>query len=200
MTLRERGIHIDSVNVQKPSLDEVFMALTGHGAGDESTETSDNHAADRETAPTPPPRAGGHPMTATHHRPPRPCRGPVLPRQPARDRRPDHDPGLARHDEDAPQLRAALRRDHPAAAVHRDVRRHLRRRRLGQREQLPPGDHPRPGRADGDDRLRRDRCPAPRGHGQGRLRPLQGPPRSPGSRRWPARWSPTRSATRSRAR
>ncbi|HET7071093.1 MAG TPA: ATP-binding cassette domain-containing protein [Nocardioides sp.] len=33
VTLRERGIHIDSVNVAKPSLDEVFMALTGHGAG-----------------------------------------------------------------------------------------------------------------------------------------------------------------------
>jgi ABC-2 type transport system ATP-binding protein len=32
VALRERGIAIDSFNVQKPSLDEVFMVLTGHGA------------------------------------------------------------------------------------------------------------------------------------------------------------------------
>ena len=32
VTLRERGIAIDSVTVHKPSLDEVFLALTGHGA------------------------------------------------------------------------------------------------------------------------------------------------------------------------
>jgi ABC-2 type transport system ATP-binding protein len=30
VSLRERGLAIDSVNVQKPSLDEVFLALTGH--------------------------------------------------------------------------------------------------------------------------------------------------------------------------
>jgi ABC-2 type transport system ATP-binding protein len=43
VTLRERGIQIDAVNVQKPSLDEVFMVLTGHGAGsddDHSESTS----------------------------------------------------------------------------------------------------------------------------------------------------------------
>ena len=34
VALRERGIDIDSVNVQKPSLDEVFMVLTGHDAGE----------------------------------------------------------------------------------------------------------------------------------------------------------------------
>jgi ABC-2 type transport system ATP-binding protein len=40
VTLRERGIAIDSVNVQKPSLDEVFMILTGHSAeGDDTTDT-----------------------------------------------------------------------------------------------------------------------------------------------------------------
>jgi ABC-2 type transport system ATP-binding protein len=38
VTLRERGIAIDSVNVQKPSLDEVFMVLTGHGTGDEQPD------------------------------------------------------------------------------------------------------------------------------------------------------------------
>jgi ABC-2 type transport system ATP-binding protein len=43
VTLRERGIHIDSVNVQKPSLDEVFMVLTGHHAGDETDEAESTH-------------------------------------------------------------------------------------------------------------------------------------------------------------
>jgi ABC-2 type transport system ATP-binding protein len=43
VTLRERGIHIDSVNVQKPSLDEVFMVLTGHHAGDEADEADATH-------------------------------------------------------------------------------------------------------------------------------------------------------------
>jgi ABC-2 type transport system ATP-binding protein len=38
VTLRERGIAIDSFNVQKPSLDEVFMVLTGHGAADDDAE------------------------------------------------------------------------------------------------------------------------------------------------------------------
>src|SRR5690242_2382174 len=44
---RERGIAIDSVSVQKTSLDEVFMVLTGHDAGRDSedgdiTESSDS--------------------------------------------------------------------------------------------------------------------------------------------------------------
>jgi ABC-2 type transport system ATP-binding protein len=43
VTLRERGIHIDSVNVQKPSLDEVFMVLTGHHAGDEDADPESTH-------------------------------------------------------------------------------------------------------------------------------------------------------------
>jgi len=41
VALRERGIDIDSVNVQKPSLDEVFMVLTGHVAGDGDQEAGD---------------------------------------------------------------------------------------------------------------------------------------------------------------
>jgi ABC-2 type transport system ATP-binding protein len=45
VTLRERGIAIDSVNVQKPSLDEVFMVLTGH-------DTHDDDADDQTTDPT----------------------------------------------------------------------------------------------------------------------------------------------------
>ncbi len=34
VALRERGIGIESLSVQKPSLDEVFLALTGHGTDD----------------------------------------------------------------------------------------------------------------------------------------------------------------------
>jgi ABC-2 type transport system ATP-binding protein len=42
VTLRERGIDIDSVTVQKPSLDEVFMALTGHAAETDDDSTDDS--------------------------------------------------------------------------------------------------------------------------------------------------------------
>ncbi len=38
--LREQQIHIDSVTVQKPSLDEVFLALTGHDTGETGSESS----------------------------------------------------------------------------------------------------------------------------------------------------------------
>src|SRR4051794_14460611 len=43
--LREQQIHIDSVTVQKPSLDEVFLALTGHDTGetDDSAGSPSNH-------------------------------------------------------------------------------------------------------------------------------------------------------------
>jgi ABC-2 type transport system ATP-binding protein len=44
VALREQGIAVDSVSVQKPSLDEVFLALTGHDTGqsesDPSTDTT----------------------------------------------------------------------------------------------------------------------------------------------------------------
>ncbi|MCX4099294.1 ATP-binding cassette domain-containing protein [Nocardia sp. alder85J] len=36
--LRDDGIRIDEINVSKPSLDEVFFALTGHGAEDQNEE------------------------------------------------------------------------------------------------------------------------------------------------------------------
>lgn len=47
VALREHGVGIDSVTVQKPSLDEVFLALTGH---DTSDDTGDGV---RPGAPTP---------------------------------------------------------------------------------------------------------------------------------------------------
>jgi ABC-2 type transport system ATP-binding protein len=34
VALRDRGVAIESVTVQKPSLDEVFLALTGHDTHD----------------------------------------------------------------------------------------------------------------------------------------------------------------------
>jgi ABC-2 type transport system ATP-binding protein len=41
VALRERGIDIDSVSVQKPSLDEVFLALTGHDTAEPSDPTAE---------------------------------------------------------------------------------------------------------------------------------------------------------------
>ena len=45
VALRDRGVVIESVTVQKPSLDEVFLALTGHDTHD-GTPTSDDDAHD----------------------------------------------------------------------------------------------------------------------------------------------------------
>ena len=45
VALRDRGIVIESVTVQKPSLDEVFLALTGHDTHD-ATPASDDDAHD----------------------------------------------------------------------------------------------------------------------------------------------------------
>ena len=76
-----RQIPIDSVTVQKPSLDEVFLALTGH----------DTHES--RPAPTPDetgtdtPRPGGRAMTTIttidRPRPDPTATGPPAPRQPA---------------------------------------------------------------------------------------------------------------------
>ena len=38
IALRQSGLSIASATVQKPTLDEVFMAITGHGAEDETTD------------------------------------------------------------------------------------------------------------------------------------------------------------------
>ena len=34
--LRENGIHLTEMSVQKPTLDEVFLTITGHDAADQS--------------------------------------------------------------------------------------------------------------------------------------------------------------------
>jgi daunorubicin/doxorubicin transport system ATP-binding protein len=39
IALRQTGISVASLSVQKPTLDEVFMALTGHGTDDPASET-----------------------------------------------------------------------------------------------------------------------------------------------------------------
>jgi len=51
VALRERQIHIDSVTVQKPSLDEVFLALTGHDTGHDTRDGAepDKDGADPST-------------------------------------------------------------------------------------------------------------------------------------------------------
>jgi ABC-2 type transport system ATP-binding protein len=36
VTFREAGIHLSEMSVQKPTLDEVFLTLTGHGAEDQT--------------------------------------------------------------------------------------------------------------------------------------------------------------------
>jgi ABC-2 type transport system ATP-binding protein len=51
ITFREAGIHLAEMSVQKPTLDEVFLTLTGHGveeenADAESTETEKAAAAE----------------------------------------------------------------------------------------------------------------------------------------------------------
>jgi ABC-2 type transport system ATP-binding protein len=48
VALRDQGIDVDSVSVQKPSLDEVFLALTGH----DTAEPADTPELDAEPDPT----------------------------------------------------------------------------------------------------------------------------------------------------
>ena len=93
--------------------------------------------------------------------------------QRGRDGQPDALDGLAGAEEDAPQPGAVLRRHAAAAAVHGDVRLHLRRGDLRQRLELPSAADPRHRRPDGPDHVHVHRRAAARGHGQGRLRSLQ---------------------------
>jgi ABC-2 type transport system ATP-binding protein len=45
VALRDQGVSIESVTVQKPSLDEVFLALTGHDTHDEDPDAGADGAA-----------------------------------------------------------------------------------------------------------------------------------------------------------
>jgi ABC-2 type transport system ATP-binding protein len=47
VTLREAGIHLSEMSVQKPTLDEVFLTITGHGV---STDDSEDDIDPREKA------------------------------------------------------------------------------------------------------------------------------------------------------
>jgi ABC-2 type transport system ATP-binding protein len=47
--LREAGIGIDSVSVDKPTLDEVFLALTGHDTGDADQQPADDSRYEQTT-------------------------------------------------------------------------------------------------------------------------------------------------------
>jgi ABC-2 type transport system ATP-binding protein len=38
LTLRDAGIHLTELSVQKPTLDEVFLTLTGHGVEADDTD------------------------------------------------------------------------------------------------------------------------------------------------------------------
>ena len=142
---RQAGVAIASVSVAKPTLDEVFLAITGHGTG----QDDDPDAAEPAAAADIPlevtseyrirrSRVARWPGSAAGRRPGR-RRGPHAPaRHHRRDRQPDAVHGLAGAEEDAPQPGAVLRRHAAAAAVHGDVRLHLRRRDLRQRQSYLP--------------------------------------------------------------
>jgi ABC-2 type transport system ATP-binding protein len=49
VTLRDQGIDVDSVSVQKPSLDEVFLALTGHDTAEPETASDADPTPELET-------------------------------------------------------------------------------------------------------------------------------------------------------
>ncbi|MFE6333864.1 ATP-binding cassette domain-containing protein [Streptomyces sp. NPDC057806] len=45
-----RGIEIDDIGLRRPTLDDVFMSLTGHAAEDKGNEDKDNKESDKEAA------------------------------------------------------------------------------------------------------------------------------------------------------
>ena len=85
--LREQELLITAATVQKPTLDEVFMALTGHAAEDRATTTRRSPSDDPPVHHRRPDRHRGHRAGR-----PRPA-GPPVGR---RHRQPDADHGLAR--------------------------------------------------------------------------------------------------------
>ncbi|MGA0566725.1 ATP-binding cassette domain-containing protein [Rathayibacter sp. KR2-224] len=46
--LREAGIHLTEMSVQKPSLDEVFLTITGHDAADQNVSAPEDGAGEKE--------------------------------------------------------------------------------------------------------------------------------------------------------
>ncbi len=62
--LRERDLLISSATVQKPTLDEVFMALTGHGRRDDATDRTRDGARPMTTTLSPAPDATVTAVTA----------------------------------------------------------------------------------------------------------------------------------------
>ncbi|KRC49569.1 ABC transporter [Leifsonia sp. Root227] len=50
VTFREAGIHLTEMSVQKPTLDEVFLTLTGHGVEDEKSDAADAAESERVDA------------------------------------------------------------------------------------------------------------------------------------------------------
>jgi ABC-2 type transport system ATP-binding protein len=48
IALREAKIPLAEMSVQKPTLDEVFLAITGHGVEEEDAGTASGEAKDRE--------------------------------------------------------------------------------------------------------------------------------------------------------
>ncbi|MCX7521772.1 ATP-binding cassette domain-containing protein [Microbacterium sp. STN6] len=50
ITFREAGIHLTEMSVQKPTLDEVFLTLTGHGVEDDSSTTGAAPESERVSA------------------------------------------------------------------------------------------------------------------------------------------------------
>ena len=50
VALRDRGVAIESVTVQKPSLDEVFLALTGHDTGVDAADQDDDQPTHMEAS------------------------------------------------------------------------------------------------------------------------------------------------------
>ena len=50
VTFREAGIHLTEMSVQKPTLDEVFLTLTGHGVEDEKSDSAEAPESERVDA------------------------------------------------------------------------------------------------------------------------------------------------------
>jgi ABC-2 type transport system ATP-binding protein len=48
VTLREAGIHLTEMSVRQPSLDEVFLTITGHDAADQNTPEPEDGAGEKE--------------------------------------------------------------------------------------------------------------------------------------------------------